>query len=271
VGFFYGHSIFGNYYPKTPQLVPTCKICKYLSYRHLTQPMKEHAMTTHLSANIDQLFTPPLPSKVYGFGLTGAAKAPSQPSPADSLVASALDELASGVVVIDLQGRVLHRNLAADAIIARGDCVTIVADTITAAHGHNVRLFSEALSKAAAGKRSMITLGGTTSLIVVPLRGGAPGEQRLALMFSRMGVCEALTLSFFSRAHCLTASEEKILGLMSGGLTAPEMAQQLKIGESTVRSHVRNICSKTRCNGIREVVNRLAVLPPLMSALGLPA
>ncbi|MGA8516317.1 MAG: LuxR C-terminal-related transcriptional regulator, partial [Burkholderiaceae bacterium] len=158
----------------------------------------------------------------------------------------------------------------ADALISRGDSVTVVADIITAAHGRDVRLFSEALSKAAAGKRSMISLGGRTSVMVVPLRGNASGEQHLALMFSRAGVCEALTLSFFSRAYCLTASEEKILGLMSDGLTAPEMAQQLHIGESTVRSHVRNICSKTQSNGIRDILKRLTVLPPLMAAIAIP-
>jgi DNA-binding NarL/FixJ family response regulator len=224
-------------------------------------------MTTNPSANIDQLFKPTQPSKAYGFTDLRAANTSSPTHADDSLVASALDELANGVIIIDLQGRVLHRNLAADNVLSRGDSVTLVAGIITAAHGSDVRLFSDALSKAAAGKRSMIALGCATSVMVVPLRSSAPGEQRLALMFSRAGVCEALTLSFFSRSHCLTSSEEKVLGLMCNGLTAPEMAQQLGVGESTVRSHVRNICSKTQCSGIRDVVKRLAVLPPLMSAV----
>jgi DNA-binding NarL/FixJ family response regulator len=224
-------------------------------------------MTINHSAKIDQLFRPAPPSKAYGFNQLQAADAPNATHANDSLVASALDELASGVIIIDLHGRVMHRNLAADSVLSRGDSVTLVAGIITAAHGRDVRLFSDALSKAAAGKRSMIALGGMTSVMVVPLRSSAPGEQRLALMFSRAGVCEALTLSFFSRAHCLTTSEEKVLGLMCNGLTAPEMAQQLGVGESTVRSHVRNICSKTQCNGIRDVVKRLTVLPPLMSAI----
>jgi DNA-binding CsgD family transcriptional regulator len=229
-------------------------------------------MTTNPSVHLNQLFSTALPNKAYGYSPSDAEQASPTTSSVDSLATSALDEIASGIIIIDLHARVLHSNLAANNLLARGDCVAVVAGTITAAHGCDVRQFSEALSKAAAGKRSMLTLGirRSTSLIVLPLRGTTAGGQHLALMFSRAGACEALTLSFFSRAHCLTSSEEKVLGLMSGGLTAPEMAQELKVGQSTVRTHVRNICSKTQSNGIRDVVNRLAVLPPLMSALGLP-
>jgi DNA-binding CsgD family transcriptional regulator len=196
----------------------------------------------------------------------------------DTLLSHAMDELACGIIIIDSHGRVLHKNLAADAVLSRGDSVTINRSTITTAHSSDAHQLSSALAKAAQGKRSMIALGALsrTTVAVVPLQRQAapnaqlqaqPGEARFALMFSRAGVCESLMLSFFSRAHSLTASEENILGLMCAGLTAPEMAQQLKIGEATVRTHVRNICSKTHSSGIREVVKRLAVLPPLMAAV----
>jgi DNA-binding CsgD family transcriptional regulator len=204
--------------------------------------------------------------------------------PSSDLIASALDELACGVIIIDAHGRILHQNLAAHTVLARGDCVAIDDGVITASHEPDARQLADALAKAAQGKRSMIALGALsrTTVAVVPLqRTGAgaaqglpvgrtpalPSEARFALMFSRAGVCESLMLSFFSRAHQLTASEENILGLMCAGLTAPEMAVQLKVAEATVRTHVRNICAKTHSNGIREVVKRLAVLPPLMAAV----
>jgi DNA-binding CsgD family transcriptional regulator len=199
---------------------------------------------------------------------------PSQPT--ENWATSALDELACGMIIIDQQARVLHHNNAAHAVLARGDSVAIVDGCITTTHAPDQRQFHEALVKASAGKRSMIALGALscTTVAIVPLRpahhpnGYAhASEPRFAMMFSRAGVCETLMLSFFSRAHSLTACEETILGLMCAGLTAPEMALQLKVGEATVRTHVRNICAKTHCNGIREVVKRLAVLPPLMAAV----
>jgi DNA-binding CsgD family transcriptional regulator len=226
-----------------------------------------------------------LPSAQRGYvgGKSTASPRPSGGLPAGDLIASALDELACGVIIIDAQGRILHQNLAAHTVLARGDCVAIDDGTITATHAPDVRQLADALAKAAQGKRSMIALGALsrTTVAVVPLhrQHALTGEsashsptdkaepQRFALMFSRAGVCEALMLSFFSRAHQLTASEETILGLMCAGLTAPEMAVHLKVAEATVRTHVRNICTKTHSNGIREVVKRLAVLPPLMAAV----
>lgn len=226
----------------------------------------------------DKSTTSPLP-----FGGIPSAGLPAGGPLANELIASALDELACGVIIIDAEGRMLHQNLAAHTVLARGDCVAIDDGIITATHEPDARQLADALAKAAQGKRSMIALGALsrTTVAVVPLQrqhapagdSASPGPtarpepQRYALMFSRAGVCESLMLSFFSRAHQLTASEENILGLMCAGLTAPEMAVQLKVAEATVRTHVRNICAKTHSSGIRDVVKRLAVLPPLMAAV----
>ena len=190
------------------------------------------------------------------------------------VLSGALDELACGVMVVDAQSRLIHCNLAAQAVLARGECVCLQDGVLGTTQAIDTKVLTGALSKAASGKRSMIALGALsrTTVAVVPLRNeastaSAGSVQHFALMFSRAGVCEALMLSFFSRAHKLTAAEECVLGLMCVGLTAPEMAQRLLVGEATVRTHVRNICAKTNSSGIREVIKRLAVLPPLMAAV----
>jgi DNA-binding CsgD family transcriptional regulator len=291
----HGISKFGNYFTKPRQLLPTYKSNIFLRYRHLIRT-SEHAMpdySTSLNTPVkgishlpnaqrgyvgDKSSASPLPS-----GGIPCAGLPASGPPANELIASALDELACGVIIIDAQGRILHQNLAAYTVLARGDCVAIDDGTITATHAPDASQLADALAKAAQGKRSMIALGALsrTTVAVVPLRrqhapandsaspspAARPDPQRFALMFSRAGVCESLMLSFFSRAHQLTASEETILGLMCAGLTAPEMAVQLKVAEATIRTHVRNICSKTHSSGIRDVVKRLAVLPPLMAAV----
>ena len=184
------------------------------------------------------------------------------------MLAGALDELACGVIIVDREARVLHTNMAAQVVIARGDSVGIHNNALTTSHPADTQSLQQALSKAAQGKRSMIALGplARTTVAIVPLKTIAGDQPRFALMFSRAGVCESLMLSFFSRAHQLTATEEQVLGLMCIGLTAPEMAQRFHVAEATIRTHVRNICAKTHSSGIREVVKRLAILPPLMAA-----
>ena len=74
-------------------------------------------------------------------------------------------------------------------------------------------------------------------------------------------------LCFFARSHSLTATEEHVLGILCQGCSAPQVAAQLKVAVSTVRSHVRSLCAKTRSSGVRELVNRVAVLPPVAPTL----
>lgn len=205
-----------------------------------------------------------------------------------SLLASALDEIACGVIIVDAQGHVQHANLAGHALLQRGHVLGVQAQALAAQYPADAPKLSDALVKALQGKRSMLTLGATaqTTVAVVPLdrhterqpavkstAGHEPAAHpqhmapRIALIFSRTGMCEALMMSFFARAYSLTRAEEQVLSLLCVGHTAPEMAQQLRVGEATVRTHIRSICQKTHSNGIREVTKRLALLPPLMAAV----
>jgi DNA-binding CsgD family transcriptional regulator len=199
------------------------------------------------------------------------APAPANSALTDSLACVALNELGSGVIVIDQYARALHRNLAADAVLARKDCVTIDSGHITVTHLPDIRKFSQALTAAAAGKRSMITLGAQSRMTVafIPLqptgnKAGTPPEH-FALIFSRASMCETLMLGAFARAYQLTPTEERILALIGQGLTAPEMAKKNNLGAATVRTHIRNICAKTNCHGLREIITRLAVMPTLQT------
>ena len=109
------------------------------------------------------------------------------------------------------------------------------------------------------------------SIAVVPLRGESPGQAAtLGLFLSRASVCDTLMLCFFARAHGLTNSEEQVLAILCQGYSAPEIAIQLNVAVSTVRSHVRSLCAKTQSNGVRALVGRVAVLPPLGSSLHHP-
>ena len=207
------------------------------------------------------------------------------------LLSATLDEIACGVIIVDTNGRVEHCNLAGQVILQRAQLVKQEAQLLQAGRPEDTAVLTEALEKAKHGKRSMLTLGATaaSTVAVVPLdrqdryaaetspsemsgqanapSSSSPPSPRIALIFSRTGMCETLMMSFFSRAYQLTRSEEQILSLICVGHTAPEMAKQLNVGEATVRTHIRSICQKTHSHGIREVVKRLALLPPLMAAV----
>ena len=220
--------------------------------------------------------------------LDTAPKSNIDASLAQTLAACALDAMASGVIIIDQYARILHRNAAADEVLASRQCVAVDSGHVTVTYMPDVRQFSQALTKAAAGQRSMIALGAMSDALVavVPLRtpqaapvqattsaGKGPtaaaksahnsGAQHFALIFSRTDMCEALSLKPFAGAYELTPTEERVLALISTGQTVPEMAKRFNLGAATIRTHVRNICNKTNCHGLREIVTRLAVLPAL--------
>lgn len=187
-------------------------------------------------------------------------------------LALVMDELAYGVVIANAQGQLLHANHAARSELAR--CRALIADQdLLRTHlAQDAKSFADALAKAADGKRSLISLqaasGAPLSLVLVPLRAESPGvPAQVGLLFARASVCDPLMLCFFARSHALTATEEHVLGILCHGYSAPEVAQQMQIAVSTVRSHVRSLCAKTRSSGVRELVNRLAVLPPVAPAL----
>ncbi|RYF36703.1 MAG: helix-turn-helix domain-containing protein [Comamonadaceae bacterium] len=182
-----------------------------------------------------------------------------------------VDELAHGVLMVSAQGRIQHANQAARQELSRRQVLSMHEGHVQAADTAQSRALLQAIAKAGNGRRSMVILrteaGAALSVAILPLRSDANGlSASAALMFSRPSVCDALMLCFFARTHGLTNCEEQVLGILCQGYSAPEIAVQLSVAVSTVRSHVRSLCAKTQSNGVRALVGRVAVLPPLGAA-----
>lgn len=186
---------------------------------------------------------------------------------AGSGLALLMDELAHGVLVASAKGQLLHANHAARHELARRQVLSVEDGQLHTADARQSRVLLQALSKAENGLRSLIALrcaAGRLSIAVVPLRGqAARATTAVALILSRASVCDPLMLCFFARSHGLTPAEEQVLGILCQGYSAPEAAIQLHVAVSTVRSHVRSLCTKTNSSGVRALVGQVAVLPPL--------
>lgn len=178
-----------------------------------------------------------------------------------------LNELAFGVVITSPQGRVIQANPLARQELGRFRVLGCTDQQLRTQCADDGRVLHEALLKAARGKRSLIMLrgggAGALALAALPLQAEPGALAQVALIFSRASVCETLMLGFFARANSLTATEEHVLGQLCQGYSAPEIAAQMKVAVSTVRSHIRNLCAKTQASGVRELVSRVAVLPPV--------
>ncbi|MEJ8836476.1 helix-turn-helix transcriptional regulator [Ramlibacter sp. AN1133] len=203
--------------------------------------------------------------------VNGGASAPRRElEAASSGFALIMDELAHGVLVSSATGQLLHANQAARHELARRQMLTVHEGQLQTTDARQARVLVQALEKAETGLRSLIALrsgSGRLSIAVVPLRGQHPrAGAPIALFLSRASVCDALMLCFFARSHGLTPAEEQVLSILCQGYSAPEIASQLDVAVSTVRSHVRSLCAKTHSNGVRALVGQVAVLPPLGAA-----
>src|SRR5688572_28633659 len=121
-----------------------------------------------------------------------------------------IDELAHGMLVATVEGRLLHANQAARNELARRRVLGARQSLLYACAPEGGKLLQEALGKVAEGKRSLVTLaaaqGASLTLAVVPLKAlGQP--PKAALLFARASVCDTLMLGFFARSHGLTATE----------------------------------------------------------------
>jgi DNA-binding CsgD family transcriptional regulator len=185
-------------------------------------------------------------------------------------LAALMDEFAHATLVTALDGRVLHANQAGRHELARCRVVALADGFVHACRGECDAELHVAIARAGEGRRSLVHLdaveGAQLAVAIVPLKGQAGEPMRAALVFARANVCDPLMLHFFARRYALTPTEQQVLGILCEGRSAPEVAAQLHVAVSTVRSHVRSLCAKTRSSGVRELVGRLAVLPPVAPA-----
>lgn len=205
-------------------------------------------------------------------GKQGSGLVADGPAGSPGGLAALMDELAHGVVLATGDGRLLHANQAARQELVRASAICVwQGGLVQACRPELDRELQCAMGRAAAGRRSLVHLqaleGPGISVAVLPVKPVAGEAPRCALVFSRVEVCDALMLGFFARRHGITPAEQQVLAILCEGHSAPQVAAQLNIAVSTVRSHVRSLCAKTRTSGVRELVRRVAVLPPVATAV----
>jgi DNA-binding NarL/FixJ family response regulator len=68
----------------------------------------------------------------------------------------------------------------------------------------------------------------------------------------------------FAHEHALTSAEALVLGALCQGRAPRDIAVERETRLSTVRTQIASIKSKTGACSIRELLSRVAMLPPLI-------
>lgn len=194
--------------------------------------------------------------------------------PADiwALLATALDEIDYGLLVVDATGRLRCRNHAARlALDAAPMPLRIVGDRLDAPDPENARQLADAVRNAAEhGLRRqlrMIRAGRSLALSVVPMPAADGGARTALVILAKQQLCEALSIQAFAAAHRLTSSETRVLAALTRGDAPTAIATRRNVAISTVRTQIHSIREKTGVASIRELLHTVSVLPPLRGVL----
>ena len=192
------------------------------------------------------------------------------------LLASMLDEIDYGLVVLDGAAAILFANHLARQELARAYWVQQTGHRFEACDETGALKIDRAMCDIARAQRSLISLdgeAGSLALSFVPLTcagtAAAPqtAGQGALVAFSKRAACEVLTLRMFGEMHGLSIAENELLPAISCGLSVETIALQQHVAVSTVRSQVYSIRAKTGSTSLRTLMARLITLPPIRPAL----
>ena len=192
-------------------------------------------------------------------------------APIGNWLAASLDEIDYGVLLLRDAITVAHANHAARAELADDHPLQLAGNFLRARHPRDAAALREAISAATGrGMRRMLTLGlapRQSTVSVVPVTTPGPDEQPVALLvLEKRQVCEQLSVQGFARCYGLTSAETAVLQALSEGLDPMDIARHKGVAVCTVRSQIGSVRAKTGAASIRELLSRIAALPPLRMA-----
>lgn len=183
------------------------------------------------------------------------------------MLAKVLDEIDYGLLLVNAQGVMTYANQLGMKEVLGGALRLAQGQVLTRGAGDQAA-FAAALAGALRGLRRMITLGhdaDAVSVAFTPMQPGPDecGEPMALLLIGKRQGNETLSLDFYARSSGLTNAETQVLRQMSQGDKPLDIAKGQGVAISTVRSHIKNIRLKTQTGSIRELLGRVAVLPPI--------
>lgn len=187
-------------------------------------------------------------------------------------LASVLDGLSVGVLLVDADLRLVHANGAGERALATGAPLRLRAGAITAANGVAAALAvavayssggGSGIGARGLGVPARDRNGAEVVLHVLPLGAGGARPQVLPGAVAAIFIAPAVAprrmpIEAVARLFDLTPAEARVLEQVAAGLTNTEVAASLGVAVSTVRTHLLHIFDKTQTHRQAELVALLA-------------
>lgn len=194
------------------------------------------------------------------------------------LLAQALDEIDYGLLLLGGdRSHVVHANHAARACLDSADHpLRLSGGALLTRWAEDASALQQALEAARRGLRRLLALGRAdhrAGIAVVPLGGAGDaaatprGDGATLVVLGRREVCGDLAVQGYARAHHLSPGESQVLQALCAGCSPLEIAARHAVKLSTVRTQIANVRAKTGAESIRDLVQQVALLPPMVGVL----
>jgi DNA-binding CsgD family transcriptional regulator len=194
-----------------------------------------------------------------------------QPAQLHNLLREALNQVDYGLAVVNADThQVLFANAPAQSALqldsAQQSGLCIKAGQLCSRRAVDAEALNLALQRTQVGQRGLLQLplpgytGNSTDNAVAVMPLSYPGFALLA--FAKQQLCDTTTVTLFARDRGLTSAEGQVLAQVCKGLRPQEIATRQGVQVSTVRTQLRAIRQKTASDSLRELVEKVSVLPP---------
>ena len=168
-----------------------------------------------------------------------------------------LDGLRTSVFLADSDGRVLHANAAGNEMLAEGDAMRTRNGRLSPSDLTAATALSRALEAAGNGTLpagdsghgiSMTASdGGHFALHLLPLNGHdkRASAGAAAAIFVQRTQATTIAPDLVGRAFGLTPAEQRVLSHIVEAGSVAEAAERLRVSETTVKTHLHRVFSKT--------------------------
>ena len=187
-----------------------------------------------------------------------------------------LDEIDYGLILLNQQLKVWHANHLARVELARRQLLHVQDDCLSTRVVGRLVPLQAAMHRAAQGIRCLLDLRpqdasqAGISIALVPMGHPAecfPDPLPVMAITCRPQLCARISLHFFAQSYGLTRTEEAVLEALVQGHEVEDIVRERGLAMSTVRSHVKQLRQKTQSNSMRELLNKVSVLPPVVSSV----
>jgi DNA-binding CsgD family transcriptional regulator len=188
--------------------------------------------------------------------------------------ADTLDGLAAGMFLVDAECRIVHANAAGHAMLAAGDVLHAADRHLTAGDAQADRALRTVFASAGSGDAAVGVKGIAVPLAartgeryvahVLPLTSGARRQAgrsyaaAAALFVHKAALAVPAPPEVIAKTYHLTPTELRVLLAVVEVGGAPEVAEALGIGETTVRFHLRRLFEKTGAKRQADLVKLVA-------------